>query len=72
MGKGTVCPASTTDSVSHRLNDPARGLFIPAMVFVDIRDIAPGSVCLVLASTHYDMSRSIRSLDAYLAEAGAL
>jgi len=60
------------DVCSHRLDDPTRGLFIPAMVFVDIRDIAPATVCLVLASTHYDMSRSIRSLDAYLAEAGAL
>lgn len=54
------------DRVSHRLDDPTRGLFVPAMVFLDIRDIAPGSVCLVLASTHYDMGRSIRSLDAYL------
>ena len=61
-----------TDSVSHRLDDPARGLFVPAMVFVDIRDIAPGSVCLVLASTHYDMRRSLRSLEAYLAAVAAV
>ncbi|KHK01111.1 sugar 3,4-ketoisomerase [Desulfovibrio sp. TomC] len=53
--------------VSHRLDDPARGLFIPAMVFIDIRDISPGAVCLVLASTHYDMGRSIRSYEDYLA-----
>ncbi|MHC1791701.1 sugar 3,4-ketoisomerase [Solidesulfovibrio sp.] len=56
-----------TDTVSHRLDDPAQGLFIPAMVFIDIRDIAPGTVCLVLASTHYDMGRSIRSYADYLA-----
>lgn len=56
-----------TDVVSHRLDDPARGLFIPAMVFIDIRDIAPEAVCLVLASTHYDMGRSIRSYADYLA-----
>lgn len=60
------------DVRSCRLDDPTRGLFIPAMVFLDIRDIVPGTVCLVLASTHYDMSRSIRSLDAYLAEAAAV
>ncbi|OLN26056.1 hypothetical protein DVDV_2914 [Desulfovibrio sp. DV] len=53
--------------LSHRLDDPARGLFIPAMVYIDIRDISPGAVCLVLASTHYDMGRSIRSYDDYLA-----
>lgn len=61
-----------TDSVSHHLDNPARGLFVPAMVFVDIRDIAPGSVCLVLASTHYDMRRSLRSLEAYLAAVAAV
>lgn len=54
------------DRMSVRLADPAQGLFIPAMVFIDIRDIAPGAVCLVLASTHYDMSRSIRSYKAFL------
>jgi dTDP-4-dehydrorhamnose 3,5-epimerase-like enzyme len=59
-----------TATVSHRLDDPARGLFIPAMVFLDIRDISPGAVCLVLASTHYDMGRSIRSYDDYLAVVG--
>ena len=46
--------------------DGAQGLFIPAMVFLDIRDIDPEAVCLVLASTHYDMSRSIRSYEAFL------
>ena len=54
------------DRMSVRLADPAQGLFIPAMVFLDIRDIAPEAVCLVLASTHYDMSRSIRSYEAFL------
>jgi len=59
------------DTVSYHLDDPAKGLLVPAMVFLDIRDIAPGSVCLVLASTHYDMSRSIRSHEAYLEAVGA-
>ena len=53
------------DTVAHRLDDPARGLYVPPMVFIDIRDISPGAVCLVLASTHYDMGRSIRSLADY-------
>ena len=58
------------DTVSHRLDDPAKGLFVPAMVFLDIRDISADAVCLVLASTHYDMSRSIRSYEAFLEALG--
>ena len=60
----------TMGLAGHRLDDPARGLFIPAMVFLDIRDISPGAVCLVLASTHYDMGRSIRSYEAFLEALG--
>jgi len=53
-------------TLSVRLDDPARGLYMPPMVFVDIRDISPDAVCLVLAGPHYDMGRSIRSLAEYL------
>jgi hypothetical protein len=38
------------------------------MVFIRVESIAPGSVILVIASTHYDKSRSIRSWEAYLEE----
>lgn len=55
------------DTASHFLDDPARGLYLPPMVFLDITDISPDAVCLVLASTRYDPARTIRSLDAYLA-----
>ena len=54
-------------SMSVRLDDPARGVYLPPMVFLDIYDISPDAVCLVLASTHYDMGRSIRSLAEYQA-----
>ena len=58
------------DRLSVRLDDPTQGLFIPAMVFLDIRDISPEAVCLVLANTHYDMGQSIRSLEAFLEAVG--
>jgi dTDP-4-dehydrorhamnose 3,5-epimerase-like enzyme len=58
------------ERLSVRLDDPTKGLFIPAMVFIDIRDIAPATVCLVLASTHYDMGRSLRSYEAFLEAVG--
>lgn len=51
---------------SHVLDDPARGLYLPPMIYLDIRDISPDAVCLVLASTPYDPAGVIRSLSAYL------
>ncbi|WP_428565909.1 MAG: sugar 3,4-ketoisomerase [Solidesulfovibrio sp. DCME] len=59
------------ENASHVLDDPARGLYIPPMVFIDIRDLSPGAVCLVLASTHYEPGRVIRTLAAYLEAAAA-
>ena len=53
-------------SATYRLDDPTRGLYVPRMVFIDIRGMSTDTVCLVLASTHYDMARSIRSWEDYL------
>jgi hypothetical protein len=55
-----------TSSQTHVFDDPTRGLYTPPMVFIHLYDFSPGAVCLVLASTHYDMSKSIRSWEAYL------
>lgn len=57
-------------SVRHRLDDPTRGLYVPRMIFINIRGMSSEAVCLVLASTHYDISRSIRSWGAYLEARG--
>jgi len=48
------------------LNDCTEGLYTPRLTFCDLYDFSPGAVCLVLANTHYDMSRSLRSKDDYL------
>ena len=48
------------------LDDPARGLYLPRGVFVRLRRFSPGAVCLVLANTHYDRSKSLRSWHDYL------
>jgi hypothetical protein len=58
-------------SREFELADPARGVYTPPMIFIQLRNFSPGAVCLVLASTHYDMSRSLRSWDEYLAALGA-
>lgn len=53
-------------SVTFHLDDPTRGVYVPRMLFINISGMTEDTVCLVLASTHYDMSRSLRSHDAYL------
>ena len=53
-------------SQSYELNDPKYGVYTPRMVFIRLYDFSPGAVCLVLASTHYDISKSIRSWEEYV------
>ena len=63
-----------SDGVSTRtyvLDDPTRGVYTPPMVFIELYDFSPGAVCLVLASTHYDIGKSIRSWEAYLEAIGS-
>lgn len=53
------------NSRRFELNDPNRGLYLPRMIFTSLSEFSPGAVSLVLASTHYDRSRSIRTLEEY-------
>lgn len=48
------------------MNDCTKGVYIPRLTFTDMYDFTPDAVCLVLANTHYDMGRSLRSMDAYM------
>jgi hypothetical protein len=57
-------------SASVVLRDPAWGLFLPRMTWTRLYNFTDSGVCLVLASTHYDMSRSIRNWPSYLEERG--
>jgi len=55
-----------TNTQTYALNDPTRGVYTPRMLFIELYDFSPGTICLVLASTYYDMSKSIRSWQDYL------
>jgi len=50
----------------YELNDPTRGLYVPRMIFIELTDFSAGAVCLVLANTHYEYEKVIRSWDEYL------
>ena len=54
-------------SIGIVLDDPRWGLTLPRMTWTRLFDFSPGAVCMILASTHYDMGRSIRSWSDYLA-----
>lgn len=55
-------------SCVHYLEDSSRGLYIPPMLFIRLSHFSDDAVVMVMASTHYDKSRSIRSWDEYVAE----
>lgn len=46
------------------------GLYVPTMLWRDLVEFSSGSVCLVLASAHYDEDDYIRDWDQYRAEVG--
>ncbi len=51
---------------SYKMNDPKKGLYIPRMLFIEIKNCSPDAVCLVISSTHYDIKKSIRNWEGYL------
>ncbi|WP_036595511.1 sugar 3,4-ketoisomerase [Ottowia thiooxydans] len=55
------------ESRTFLLDSPTRGLFLSPMLFISMQSFAPGTCALVLASTHYDGTKSIRSWEEYLA-----
>jgi dTDP-4-dehydrorhamnose 3,5-epimerase-like enzyme len=53
-------------SRTYEMNNATRGLYIPRKIFIRMYDFSDSAVCLVLANTHYDMSKSIRSWEEYI------
>lgn len=54
------------------LNRSYYGLFIPAMVWREIDNFSSGSVCMAVASHHYDESDYYRDYEAFRLAAAAL
>lgn len=48
------------------MDDCTKGVYVPRLTFTDLIDFTPDAVCLVLANTHYDMGKSLRSYEAYM------
>lgn len=60
-----------TQRKSFFLNRSYYGLFIPRMTWRELEDFSSGSVCLVLASEHYDESDYFREYDEFAKAAKA-
>ena len=65
-GTVRILVSDGTDSRQVILDDSSTGLLLPRMTWTSLTDFSQGAVCLVLASTHYDRSRSLRDWDSYL------
>jgi hypothetical protein len=52
-----------------KLNRSFVGLYVPAMIWRELVDFSSGSVCMVLASDHYDEADYIRNYDEFRAAA---
>lgn len=55
-----------TEREEYLMNDCTKGLYIPRLYFTDMYEFTPDTVCLLLSSTHYDMGKSLRSMEAYM------
>lgn len=53
------------DEIVFDLVSATKGLFVPRLLFTDLYDFSKGAVCLVLANTQYNMSKSIRDINSY-------
>jgi hypothetical protein len=69
-GSFTVELDSGSGTESFALDNPSVGLYVPPGMWRDLKDFAPNSVCLVLASTKYDESDYLRDYEEFLSWAG--
>ena len=71
-----VAIAGSFDVVTHDgrsakkfgLSAPSQGLYIPQMLWRELKNFSPNAVCLVLASESFDESDYIRDFGRFLAE----
>ena len=67
-GSLKIIVSNGVDSRLVILDTPGWGVTLPRMTWTCLFDFSEGAVCLVLSSTHYDRSKSIRSWPEYLVE----
>lgn len=51
---------------TYELDDCQKGLYVPRRLFTSLYEFDSSDVCLVLASTHYDRSKSQRNREEFI------
>jgi len=59
-GGSTISIDEGTETCEERLDHPTQGLYVPPLVWIELRDFTPDAVCLVLTSEHFDEADYIR------------
>ncbi|NOZ11116.1 MAG: WxcM-like domain-containing protein [Gammaproteobacteria bacterium] len=54
------------DTKTYILNSPDKGIFVPKMYWIRLYDFQDNGICLVFASTLYDIKKSYRTWEDYL------
>jgi hypothetical protein len=65
-GKFEMILTDGFETRSFILDDITRGLLIQPMLFIRMQAFSPNARVMVMASTHYDSTRSIRSWEGFL------
>jgi dTDP-4-dehydrorhamnose 3,5-epimerase-like enzyme len=71
-GSFTVCLDDGRKKESFLLNDPGTGLYVPKMMWRDLKNFSRESVCLVLASQEYTEDDYYRTYQDFLDAARTL
>src|SRR3954463_12494657 len=66
-GTFSVEVSDGSETATHTMNDPHRGLFLPRMTWVRLSAFTPDAICLVLADTLYSDVAYIRDWDEFVA-----
>lgn len=64
-GAFTVDASDGAGTVTYVLDDPNRGLYLPAMIWVRLYDFRSATVALVLCDTVYNPAHVVRDRDEY-------
>ena len=64
-GALAVDVSDATRTATYVLDDPNRGLYLPAMTWVRLYDFQPATVTLVLCDTDYNPAHVVRDRDEY-------
>jgi hypothetical protein len=59
-GGSTISIDEGAETCEERLDSPTQGLYVPPLVWIELRDFTPDAICLVLTSEHFDEADYIR------------